>query len=630
LSHFSPLCGIYHIFLKYGCTSFLLAVDRWDASLHTTTTIQQQQSWWARGVPDHVKYEAHALDVVDFQTGFGSLPNHHCILAFLSTRYPEVAPYEDSMLNRFHDPGVGAFSYNKGREFVLSESTRAGSEIFLNYGYCERDYPNLPDWSDRIYMTEDYDRAVAFLEQYQANPASVQFLHSKNNEIILLPDYIQRNKLVAQLIPPTKRKLDRLVNSANSTDALLIAVAQASLLPRTPDWVKSNGICMENIVPGRSTIPQAGHGAFAQFPIVQGSIIAPAPLLQILDFDALKLYDKHGSYKGLQLLLNYCFGHPESTMLLCPNTNAVLINHCNSRKERSSGCRNGPNAEYRWASGWDPTSDDWRRMTLDQLLEQPGRGLAFEVVALQNIQAGEEITVDYGIQWEDAWKMHVKQWRPPPVPDDIFMTAREANEIEGPIIDGLISNDIRQPVRHSHLITGCRYWPTRQDQHIVYQKSSSPVPSNMTEDEFIRRFADDGRKFAWRPNSPDTNYSTHMDMTYWPCSVLKWQPSDDDDGNNLYYVVQIHKPSWERREIPWHESNTPRLLINYSRDMIHYFVRPYHSDQHLPNVFRHPMGIREELFPKQWKNRLDQKNTDNHHKSQSSSSSTTTSSLHGT
>jgi hypothetical protein len=106
-------------------------------------------------------------------------------------------------------------------------------------------------------------------------------------------------------------------------------------------------------------------------------------------------------------------------------------------------------------------SDEWWEMTIGQLLELLGQGLAFKVVVLWNNQEEGEIFVNYGIEWEDAWKAHVKGWRPPPVPDDAFMTAREANEIERPIIDSPISTI-------SHLMTGCCYGPRQQDQHIVH------------------------------------------------------------------------------------------------------------------------------------------------------------------
>lgn len=58
---------------------------------------------------DHVNYEA-GTDVTDYQIAFGALPNHHCVLNKLDYVYPHP-PYDDSMVDRFSDPGAGAFTY---------------------------------------------------------------------------------------------------------------------------------------------------------------------------------------------------------------------------------------------------------------------------------------------------------------------------------------------------------------------------------------------------------------------------------------------------------------------------------------------------------------------------------------
>lgn len=80
--------------------------------------------WWGRGVPDHVSYDSPP-SIVDFQTGFGTFPNHHCALAHLSTKYPDP-PYIDGVGDRYSNPGAGAFSYNRGRVFRVTRDLQAG------------------------------------------------------------------------------------------------------------------------------------------------------------------------------------------------------------------------------------------------------------------------------------------------------------------------------------------------------------------------------------------------------------------------------------------------------------------------------------------------------------------------
>ena len=164
---------------------------------------------------------------------------------------------------------------------------------------------------------------------------------------------------------------------------------------------------MDNMVPGRSSLPQVvGQGGFTKRFLTKGSIIVPAPLLQIMDNDDMFVYDINRDEEtgeiqvgdeptGSQLLMNYCFGHKDSKLLLCPQSNAILINHCSSRTHGNGQCgTHGPNAKIQWASGWDPDTSQWLKKSLHQLKmasKKKTRGLSFEVVALRDIEIGEEV-----------------------------------------------------------------------------------------------------------------------------------------------------------------------------------------------------------------------------------------------
>ena len=45
------------------------------------------------------------------------------------------------------------------------------------------------------------------------------------------------------------------------------------------------------MVPGKSSLPQVGQGGFAKRFLTKGSMIVPAPLLQIMDNDDMFVYD---------------------------------------------------------------------------------------------------------------------------------------------------------------------------------------------------------------------------------------------------------------------------------------------------------------------------------------------------
>lgn len=184
--------------------------------------------------------------------------------------------------------------------------------------------------------------------------------------------------------------MKRVSKSKSFSEALSFGVAQhKSVLQRSLDDIRRNGFCLDNIAPRPSTIPHAGYGAFAKRFISKGSVIVPVPLLHMVNgrnfvYDKVH-YDNKGSLieeKGqqhTQILLNYCFGHHDSTLLMCPTTNAVLINH-----------KAEPNAFVRWAD-WDETTRRWRTLSLLEIQNEDGRGLSLDIVALRDIDEGEEV-----------------------------------------------------------------------------------------------------------------------------------------------------------------------------------------------------------------------------------------------
>jgi hypothetical protein len=79
--------------------------------------------------------------------------------------------------------------------------------------------------------------------------------------------------------------------------------------------LEQNGLCLDNILPGKSTIEDAGKGAFSSRDIAKGAVIAPAPLIPTRHRNALKMTqfrinDGTGEREyifGNQLLVNYSF-----------------------------------------------------------------------------------------------------------------------------------------------------------------------------------------------------------------------------------------------------------------------------------------------------------------------------------
>ena len=229
-----------------------------------------------------------------------------------------------------------------------------------------------------------------------------------------------REERTAETLPSSLNDFTDMLNKQDPTSDIATALAKKSLIPRTVDWIRSEGVCVDNLIPDVSTLHDAGQGAFAQRLIPQGSIVVPAPVIQIIDAAELNMYDfDTDELIGTQLLINYCFAHPGTTLLLCPQTNAILINHCSSRRlalayggdcdrynSHDDVSFRGPNAYVRWASEWDPDTDTSLSMSWEDFYEKTKEGkrlLSMDIIASRDIFPGDEVCLCPAI----SYRIHI-------------------------------------------------------------------------------------------------------------------------------------------------------------------------------------------------------------------------------
>jgi hypothetical protein len=93
------------------------------------------------------------------------------------------------------------------------------------------------------------------------------------------------------------------------------------------------GVCQDHIYVKSSTITQAGQGAFSRRFLPKGSIIISSPmLLATRDLMNLNITSKEDKINPNQLMLNYHFGHKNSSILFLPINQMNAINHNSKRK----------------------------------------------------------------------------------------------------------------------------------------------------------------------------------------------------------------------------------------------------------------------------------------------------------
>lgn len=303
---------------------------------------------------------------------------------------------------------------------------------------------------------------------------------------------------------------------------------------RTLEWLHRYGMCIDNLRPGPATDPAMGRGAFATRLLPKGVVVAPAPLQVFRD------RSEFGKKSPEQLFVNYCFQPRGSQMLLFPyGPNFGLINHSKKKK----------NVLLRWSTFY-LNHERWLDLSIDQFWEMQYPGsLMVEAIALRDIREGEEIYMDYGDEWENAWNDHVRNWKP------VANAKRYAYPAD---------MDLSAPFR------------------TVAEQRHSPYPKNlMTVCDTFTLNRPGNTVVEWKQNDED-----------WPSNVVDCEILARTNDNRGSYVYNVSL---------WTKWDATYIDYNVRHEAISFVDRPYKSDQHLKNAFRHPIGLPAEMTPQQWR-----------------------------
>lgn len=332
------------------------------------------------------------------------------------------------------------------------------------------------------------------------------------------------------------------------------------------------GKCLDNIRPGKSTIDGAGRGAFATRKISQGSIVAPAPLIQVMNSTFLTLEDSVHDTNQQQLLLNYCFGHRSASFVLCPTTSVTLINHSyKAANVKIRWAKTTKNVNNRNTTSYHTAPKEYLSTDANFISDQNTK-LTFDLVAIRDIEEGEEIFLDYGEEWEEAWSNHVAQWNPP---EELlkYTLASFRNALNDPISPSQ-SDDL-----HSYL---CNLEPFARDTSV---ESEDQIPM---EDYHANPSTN---RSSWSHEISEM-YSENEYIWWWPCKVI----SASEDSGQTFRVDILKRTQDDDGQRP-----VIRKIQNIPRSAIRFVDKPYQSNQHLKNAFRHYIPIPDSIFPLHWR-----------------------------
>lgn len=359
-------------------------------------------------------------------------------------------------------------------------------------------------------------------------------------------EFIFSPKLL-DLLPIDSRELKRFVSLGS-------ALYNSPTSLRSIDWLQKNGRCLDNIKVDKSTIRGAGRGAFATRYMKKGEVLITSPVLQHKR-DAMGLFQKVKIPSGYatkqiskQLILNYMIGHKNSSLLLFPIAPSVnAINH---------GKGQDVNAIVRWSS-FRHHKSEWLDKSVEDILSMEQSGLFVDYIATRDIQPGDEIFIQYGFDFENAWQRHVSSYKPSPE----STTYHSAFELTSK--DGYIRTMSEEP-----------YSDNVEVRCTVPQKNWYLNAERTT---FQSREA-----LVWEKNEPDMHI-LGFDMAE-PCQIL--ERHYDSDREYFLYTVEV-------TQSPYGSFVMTQVQYVYLVD------KKYTIDVFLPNAFRHEIHVHD-LFPEHW------------------------------
>jgi hypothetical protein len=424
---------------------------------HVTTFLWDEYVWSGATFSAMTELDI-TMEAASF--GIGALPN--CFFPLLNVEDSVRHGRDHANLDVSTSPGIGAFTPWYDRKSYAIQNIHLGSELFVDYGY---DYfaGGREETIGLVPFLKHYKIADAILEQLNQITHRILSNHSSNNTTTmdrgatrrttttttttattlnhLMEDVFQLARTVLATWPT--RMLNAFPNNSTQIATILqnggTAKKDYQRSIRNLDYLKHSGTCMDHLhVQPSQLIPEAGRGVYTTRSFPKGSVVTTVPLIHIPNRNVMTMYAEAKPVIGnhvrqrnesqpihQQLLLNYCFGHHESTLLVCPyGIVSALINHApavvtvttttqlsDQNPTNTGSPKPTANVQIHWSTKFT-RSPEWWNMSLSEWAYQYRAGLAFEYVAIRDIEADEEIFLDYGMEWQQAWDDHVLNWNP--------------------------------------------------------------------------------------------------------------------------------------------------------------------------------------------------------------------------
>lgn len=565
--------------------------------MHTATMEYLEALMWSTDYAGQAKYEANA-SATAYVPGIGMLTNYHSGYYNVEWHQPSVLAREPYLPSQKASPARGSISPYYNLTMMASKKIVAGMELFANYGdIWESDHNGDADdiYQQKI-SRQDYEiadklvnRILNFFENFEGKMSAdlQEKVFDFMAEQVLDGTAGKKAKIYRSLIPMNIRKL-KAVKEAGGTFEY-----RYNDMIRSQKWFDKYALCVDYLEVKPSTIEHAGRGAFAKRSFKKGDVITPVPLVPVPTEELFHIYNpieviNNGVKEiefdtsrpiGFQQILNYAFGHPESTLHLLPTSPMVsFINHASTR---GVGIQPRANAYLVW-SDHDTIYNDHSLHDLPvsewTIAEVPS--IMMTLKATRSIQSGEEIFIDYGPDWERAWNSYLENWQ-----------KRFSNSTSPK-------------------------WPHKASDTMALYKDL-PFPVNVQIG--MKPYADGIVSACFLMESPIDTPDGQPNRNSQGNDILVWQGPQSSDGHRAFGLnvcdLIDRKPLYDKDNVIFSYNYTVLTRLKDQTDsqnlvqvenVPHHAVtlldRPYSSDIHTEGAFRHWIGIEDRVFPQAWRN----------------------------
>ena len=570
---------------------FLKTPVRERSELHHKVIDYIESSCWIADYSGS-KYESNH-SVSAFIPGIGSLTNYHAGIANVDWDQASILLREpdDTVNDMLGKPHIsrGTISPYYNATIKATMWIQPGMELFAHYGATE-DPSEINSYYETV-TRWDYEKADKILDRIlnYFDTYGDKMSDTLQDEVIdfMLDTVLEgadgkHAKILRSLLPPHPKKLRRVKDMGGT-----FAYRNKDII-KSQEWLQTHGLCVDNLIVGKSTIPDAGRGAFARRAIKKDEIISPVPMLPILNEEVFEQYtitkeeidpktnktkvvfDDSVLSTGYHLMLNYAYGHPESTLMLVPM--APMVNYVNHANDPSQ-----INAFLQWAKHDDIYNDHGLHdLEVERIRVKNPRHVTMELIAYKDIQIGDEIFISYGDDWASDYAKY-----------------KASYNAKHPDIDN-----------EKHPLKALELRPLYKNKPfpVNIQEGQTPYPEGVITGCYIES-VDDLPDGSIKYNAMNQQVVKFVGPATWEnfmgqnlniCDLIDRYEYVDGGMTKYNYTVHTHK-----------NMDVPPTIIevrHVPHSAITLIDRPYTSDIHIPRAFRRWMNIEDQRFPQSWRN----------------------------